>query len=92
MPQAQSLHEFAIEVIVMSDDDNAWQRILDGFSDARLTPPMRFDAVNGSRLTPDELNTCLTPRAAYELSVGRPTPWLCQSQGHGLSGIRTLLP
>lgn len=59
----------------MPGDDNAWQRILDGFSDTRLTPPMRFDAVNGSRLTPDELNACLTPRAAYELSAGRRYPF-----------------
>jgi len=78
LPQAQTRRnkpELTIDVIVMFDDDDAWRRIRDKFAAAGLTPPMRFDAIDGRQLTPGVLQACLTPRAAYELSVSRRYPF-----------------
>ncbi len=67
--------EISIDVIVMRDDNQAWHRIRDRFAATGLTSLKRFDAVDGGRLRPEELQASLTPRAAYELSVGRRYPF-----------------
>jgi len=59
----------------MPDDDAAWHRIRDRITACGFPSPLRFDAIEGARLSTGELNACLTPRAAYELSVGRRFPF-----------------
>ncbi len=78
MPQTQSRHvkqELSIDVVVMRDDNDAWHRVRDKFSGVVRTSLTRFDAVDGTRLSNEALQACLTPRAAYELSVGRRFPF-----------------
>lgn len=78
MPTTQAcpdLSELAIDVIVMPDNDQAWQRIREQFDAVGFRQMSRFDAIVGASLSPGELRENLTPRAAYELSVGRRYPY-----------------
>ena len=74
-PNRPANTDLAVDVIVMQGNDDSWHRILETFNIPGLAPPSRFDAVDGKHLSSDKLHACLTPRAAYELSVGRRFPF-----------------
>ena len=71
----QDSPELVIDVIVMHDANDAWVRVRDSFAIAGLPVSTRFDAIDGTCLTAHELRSCVTPRAEYELSVGRRFPF-----------------
>ena len=76
----------AVEVLVMQGDDDCWERVCQEFSSPRLPPFIRFEAIDGSELTPGEIQSLLTPRAAYELTVARRYPWGWVHEGIPTSG------
>lgn len=74
-PVHSELSDLAIDVIVMRDADAAWRRVQARFAALGIDTLRRFDAVEGVGLDAETLNVLLTPRASYELSVGRRYPY-----------------